>query len=147
MDTIAELVRDLILSPGVPERKPWGTYEFAISDPDGALVRWDGSRNKWTALIRASVRGDEAKGVGPGAHVAAPGTTHLKTRDRRTCPRPFDLHSLPGAPAALDESALPADPGSAAQDHCACRTRTARGFKRKFTDREHVTGREGPFRS
>lgn len=24
---------------GKPERKSWGTYEFAVSDPDGTLVR------------------------------------------------------------------------------------------------------------
>lgn len=39
VDAIAEQVRDSILSPGIPERKPWGTYEFALSDPDGVLVR------------------------------------------------------------------------------------------------------------
>ncbi|WP_447728186.1 VOC family protein [Sphingomonas koreensis] len=27
---------------GAPQRKPWGTYEFAVSDPDGTLVRIGG---------------------------------------------------------------------------------------------------------
>jgi hypothetical protein len=31
-------VRELILNDG-PQRKPWGTYEFAVSDPNGTLVR------------------------------------------------------------------------------------------------------------
>lgn len=39
VDGIADRVRDLILMPGAPELKPWGTYEFAVSDPDGTLVR------------------------------------------------------------------------------------------------------------
>lgn len=39
VDVVADRVRDLILAPGAPERKPWGTYEFALSDPDGALIR------------------------------------------------------------------------------------------------------------
>ena len=32
-------VRDLIIEPGAPHLKPWGLYEFAVSDPDGTLVR------------------------------------------------------------------------------------------------------------
>jgi hypothetical protein len=33
-------VRDEILEPGhAPEHKPWGMYEFSVSDPDGVLVR------------------------------------------------------------------------------------------------------------
>jgi catechol 2,3-dioxygenase-like lactoylglutathione lyase family enzyme len=39
VDAIADRVRDLIVEPGTPARKPWGTYEFAISDPSGTLVR------------------------------------------------------------------------------------------------------------
>ena len=39
VDAVAARVRDLILAPGSPELKPWGTYEFAVSDPDGTLVR------------------------------------------------------------------------------------------------------------
>ena len=39
VDAVADRVRELILAPGFPERKPWGTYEFAISDPDGTLIR------------------------------------------------------------------------------------------------------------
>lgn len=39
VDAVADRVRDAILAPGVPERKPWGVYEFAVSDPDGVLVR------------------------------------------------------------------------------------------------------------
>ncbi len=39
VDAVADRVRDLIIEPGTPHRKPWGTYEFAVSDPDGVLVR------------------------------------------------------------------------------------------------------------
>ncbi len=39
VDGIAGKVRDLIIEEGAPHRKPWGTYEFAISDPSGLLVR------------------------------------------------------------------------------------------------------------
>ncbi|RIA46089.1 putative enzyme related to lactoylglutathione lyase [Hephaestia caeni] len=39
VDAIAERVRDRIIEQGTPARKPWGTYEFAVSDPSGLLVR------------------------------------------------------------------------------------------------------------
>ncbi len=39
VDAVAERVRDLIIEPGTPHLKPWGTYEFAVSDPTGVLVR------------------------------------------------------------------------------------------------------------
>jgi catechol 2,3-dioxygenase-like lactoylglutathione lyase family enzyme len=39
VDAVADRVRDLIIEPGSPHRKPWGTYEFAVSDPNGTLVR------------------------------------------------------------------------------------------------------------
>jgi hypothetical protein len=38
VDGIAAQVTDLIIG-GEPELKPWGMYEFALSDPDGTLVR------------------------------------------------------------------------------------------------------------
>jgi hypothetical protein len=38
VDTWAKEFRDEILGKG-PEEKPWGTYEFAVSDPDQTLVR------------------------------------------------------------------------------------------------------------
>jgi hypothetical protein len=38
VDVWAKEFRDEILGNG-PEEKPWGTYEFAISDPDETLVR------------------------------------------------------------------------------------------------------------
>ena len=38
VDGLAARVSDLIIGAG-PERKPWGMYEFALSDPDGTLVR------------------------------------------------------------------------------------------------------------
>ena len=43
VDGIAARVRDLLVGDG-PELKPWGMYEFALSDPDGTLVRigWPG---------------------------------------------------------------------------------------------------------
>jgi catechol 2,3-dioxygenase-like lactoylglutathione lyase family enzyme len=39
VDAVAERVRDLIIEKGSPHHKPWGTYEFAVSDPSGTLVR------------------------------------------------------------------------------------------------------------
>ncbi len=39
VDAIAARVRDLIIEPGAPDHKPWGTYEFSLSDPSGLLVR------------------------------------------------------------------------------------------------------------
>ena len=39
VDAIADQVRDSIIEKGAPHRKPWGTYEFALGDPDGVLVR------------------------------------------------------------------------------------------------------------
>lgn len=39
VDAVAARVRELIIEPGAPHAKPWGTYEFAVSDPTGVLVR------------------------------------------------------------------------------------------------------------
>lgn len=39
VDAVADRVRDLIIEKGTPHLKPWGTYEFAVSDPSGTLVR------------------------------------------------------------------------------------------------------------
>lgn len=39
VDAVADRVRDRIIEPGTPHLKPWKTYEFAVSDPDGVLVR------------------------------------------------------------------------------------------------------------
>jgi catechol 2,3-dioxygenase-like lactoylglutathione lyase family enzyme len=39
VDAVAEGVRELIIEKDTPHRKPWGTYEFAVSDPSGTLVR------------------------------------------------------------------------------------------------------------
>lgn len=39
VDAVADRVRDLIIEPGAPHLKPWGTYEFSVSDPTGVLVR------------------------------------------------------------------------------------------------------------
>ena len=37
---LAERVRDAIIGPvKAPTHKPWGMYEFALSDPDETLVR------------------------------------------------------------------------------------------------------------
>jgi hypothetical protein len=37
VDELAERMGDLVLHK--PETKPWGMYEFALSDPDETLVR------------------------------------------------------------------------------------------------------------
>ena len=39
VDAMAGRVSDLIIEAGDPRAKPWGTYEFAVSDPSGLLVR------------------------------------------------------------------------------------------------------------
>lgn len=39
VDAVADRVRDRIIEPDTPHAKPWGTYEFAVSDPSGVLVR------------------------------------------------------------------------------------------------------------
>ena len=39
VDAVADRVRDHIIEPGTPALKHWGTYEFAVSDPSGTLVR------------------------------------------------------------------------------------------------------------
>lgn len=39
VDAVADRVRDHIIEPGTPALKPWGCYEFAVSDPSGTLVR------------------------------------------------------------------------------------------------------------
>ena len=39
VDAVADRVGDLIIEKGSPHLKPWGTYEFAVSDPSGTLVR------------------------------------------------------------------------------------------------------------
>ena len=39
VDAVADRVREAIIEKGTPARKPWGTYEFAVSDPSGTLVR------------------------------------------------------------------------------------------------------------
>lgn len=39
VDAVADAVRELIIEQGTPNTKPWGTYEFAVSDPSGLLVR------------------------------------------------------------------------------------------------------------
>ena len=37
IDELATALGPLVLHP--PEHKPWNMYEFALSDPDGTLVR------------------------------------------------------------------------------------------------------------
>ena len=39
VDAVAGRVRELIINDDQPRLKPWGTYEFAVSDPNGTLVR------------------------------------------------------------------------------------------------------------
>lgn len=39
VDAVADRVRALIIPGSGPHLRPWGTYEFAVSDPDGVLVR------------------------------------------------------------------------------------------------------------
>jgi len=39
VDSLAAEFHDEILGKSAPEDKPWGMYEFALSDPDETLVR------------------------------------------------------------------------------------------------------------
>jgi catechol 2,3-dioxygenase-like lactoylglutathione lyase family enzyme len=39
VDALAAEFRDEIIGKTAPEDKPWGMYEFALSDPDQTLVR------------------------------------------------------------------------------------------------------------
>ncbi len=40
VEALAEAVRELIIErEKAPTHKPWGIYEFSVSDPDGTLVR------------------------------------------------------------------------------------------------------------
>lgn len=39
VDAVADRVRASIIEKDAPHVKPWGMYEFAVSDPDGTLVR------------------------------------------------------------------------------------------------------------
>jgi catechol 2,3-dioxygenase-like lactoylglutathione lyase family enzyme len=39
VDALAARFSGEVLNPGRPEAKPWGMYEFALSDPDETLVR------------------------------------------------------------------------------------------------------------
>ena len=48
VDELANRISDLILGDG-PEHKPWGMYEFALSDPDETLVRVG-----WPSKLRSS---------------------------------------------------------------------------------------------
>ena len=39
VDRLAEVFKDEMLEKNGPEHKPWGMYEFSLSDPDETLVR------------------------------------------------------------------------------------------------------------
>jgi hypothetical protein len=39
VDELAAIFQDETVGPQGPEIKPWGMYEFAISDPDATLIR------------------------------------------------------------------------------------------------------------
>ena len=49
VDIWATEFRGEILGENAPEDKPWGTYEFAVSDPDETLVRVG-----WPSRLRKS---------------------------------------------------------------------------------------------
>ncbi|MCV7258502.1 hypothetical protein [Mycobacterium shimoidei] len=48
VDELTARVADAIIANSGPEVKPWGMYEFALSDPDGTLVRVG-----WQARLRS----------------------------------------------------------------------------------------------
>jgi hypothetical protein len=39
VDVLAVAFADKVIGKNAPEHKPWGMYEFALSDPDETLVR------------------------------------------------------------------------------------------------------------
>ena len=39
VDALAAQVSNALIGAGTPQYTPWGTYEFAVSDPNGILVR------------------------------------------------------------------------------------------------------------
>lgn len=49
VDALAAKFRDEIIGKNAPEDKPWGMYEFAVSDPDQTLVRVG-----WPTRLRSS---------------------------------------------------------------------------------------------
>jgi hypothetical protein len=49
VDTLAAEFRNEIIGKRAPEDKPWGMYEFALSDPDQTLVRVG-----WPSRLRGS---------------------------------------------------------------------------------------------
>ena len=53
VDDLAAIFRDEILGPEKrPQEKPWGMYEFALSDPDETLVRIG-----WPTRLRSAEKG------------------------------------------------------------------------------------------
>lgn len=57
-ENVDELAREFageVLEKNGPEEKPWGMYEFAVSDPDETLVRVG-----WPVRLRASAAGKDA---------------------------------------------------------------------------------------
>ena len=57
VDELAERMGELVL--GQPEDKPWGTYEFTLSDPDETLVRVG-----WPTKLRAQAPNKVRPGEG-----------------------------------------------------------------------------------
>jgi predicted lactoylglutathione lyase len=49
VDRLAAAFRGDTIEPGGPEDKPWGMYEFSLSDPDQTLVRIG-----WPSRLRSS---------------------------------------------------------------------------------------------
>jgi hypothetical protein len=49
VDALAAEFGDDILGKTAPEHRPWGMYEFALSDPDETLVRVG-----WPTRLRGS---------------------------------------------------------------------------------------------
>ena len=49
VDALAAECRNEIIGMTAPEDKPWGMYEFALSDPDEILVRVG-----WSTRLRQS---------------------------------------------------------------------------------------------
>ena len=59
VDRWAAEFRNEIIGKSAPEDKPWGTYEFAVSDPDQTLVRIG-----WASRLREICAEDRGNRLG-----------------------------------------------------------------------------------
>lgn len=59
VDELAAIFRNEIIGRPEPEIKPWGMYEFAISDPDATLIRIGRPAMPWSPAVTNLLRSQE----------------------------------------------------------------------------------------